>query len=122
MRVATWNLERKTFGRQPGLTAIEHLQGLDSDVLVVTETRTSYPYADGALVSSQALTDSDERKVVMWARNGWTDVDDHGADGLPPGRFVSATTSTPVGDVRVMGVCVSWHMANVKFGAKNRKP
>ena len=40
------------------------------------------------------------------AREQWTRVDDRGQDTLQPGRFVEATTRTPIGEVTVMGVCI----------------
>jgi endonuclease/exonuclease/phosphatase (EEP) superfamily protein YafD len=41
---------------------------------------------------------------------------------MPSGRYVSATTSTPLGDVRVVGVCISRSHANVTGGQSDRKP
>ena len=59
---------------------------------------------------------------MMWSRHPWTNVDDLGHPDLPRGRFVSATTETPVGPIDVLGVCIPWHMANVQYGDRNRKP
>ncbi|MDG2114757.1 MAG: hypothetical protein P8N02_19380, partial [Actinomycetota bacterium] len=56
------------------------------------------------------------------SKEAWRDVDDFGSSDLPPGRFVAGTTDTSIGPVRVMGVCISWHMANVKYGNKDKRP
>ena len=122
VRMATWNLERKRPTIPTGRAAVEHLRSLEADVLVLTEARLSYPADDGHVVSSRSLGSEDERKVVMWSRRPWTDVDDVGSRDLPPGRFVAAKTETSLGEVRVMGVCISWHMANVQWGDRNKKP
>ena len=48
------------------------------------------------------------RKVVLWSRDPWERVDDLGHSSMPPGRFVSGVTRTPVGEVTVMGICIPW--------------
>ena len=35
------------------------------------------------------------RKVLLWSREPWEQVDDFGVDSMPPGRFVSGVTRTP---------------------------
>ena len=92
MRVATWNLERKRPNTPTGAAGVAHLTSLDAEILVLTESRVSFPAGDGHLVASQSWGDADERKVVMWSARPWTAVDDVGATDLPPGRFVAATT------------------------------
>ncbi|MEQ8842280.1 MAG: endonuclease/exonuclease/phosphatase family protein [Acidimicrobiales bacterium] len=122
MRIATWNLERKTTTSPTGAAAVTHLGSLGADILVLTEARLSFPAGDGFLVSSRSWGSDDERKVVMWSRKPWRNVDDVGSLELPPHRFVAATTDTESGPVHVIGVCISWHMANVVHGDRNRKP
>lgn len=39
---------------------------------------------------------------------------------MPGGRFVSGVTGTPLGDVRVVGVCIPWEGAHVDTGRKDR--
>ena len=46
------------------------------------------------------------RKGLLWSKEPWKNVDDVGIDALPPGRFVSGVTKTPVGEVTVIGVCI----------------
>ncbi len=50
----------------------------------------------------------ERRKVLLWSREPWEQVDDIGNDKLPPGRFVSGVTQTSEGALNVMGVCIPW--------------
>ena len=47
------------------------------------------------------------RKVLLWSREPWEQVDDFGVDSMPPGR--SGVTRTPLGDVTILGVCIPQH-------------
>ena len=55
------------------------------------------------------------RKVLLWAREPWEQVDDSGVDSMPPGRFVAGVTHTPLGDVMVVGVCIPYRDARTKW-------
>jgi hypothetical protein len=48
-------------------------------------------------------------------------MDDVGNELLPSGRFVSGTTSTPIGELKVICVCIPWRDAHVHTGQRNRK-
>jgi endonuclease/exonuclease/phosphatase family metal-dependent hydrolase len=39
-----------------------------------------------------------------------------------PGRFVAGLTDSPLGPVRVIGVCIPWARAHVSTGRRDRKP
>lgn len=39
---------------------------------------------------------------------------------MPGGRLVSATTRTPLGEIRSLGVCIPWADAHVRTGRKDR--
>ncbi len=65
---------------------------------------------------------TDERKVIAWSRNPWRDVDAVGDARMPAGRFIAGTTSTSIGDLRVVAICIPWHMCDVRTGTKDRKP
>ena len=45
---------------------------------------------------------------MLWSREPWERVDDLGHSSMPPGRFVSGVTPTPVGEATVMGICIPW--------------
>lgn len=127
MRLLTWNLERKKPTSRGGSAALELLVGQNPDVMVLTEAKTTLPWERGHLVWSQPLPhdprlEDDDRRVVMWSKQPWSDVDDVGVPALPGGRFVRASTKTPAGRITVVGVCIPWHMANVRYGSRDRAP
>jgi endonuclease/exonuclease/phosphatase family metal-dependent hydrolase len=64
---------------------------------------------------------ANRRKVLLWSRRPWENVETIGSPLLPPGRFVAGTTKTPGGKVRFIGVCIPWRDAHVRSGQKNRK-
>ena len=64
----------------------------------------------------------DERKVLAWSRNPWSDIDRVGDHRLPHGRYVAGTTTTAVGELRVVAICIPWHMCDVRHDSKDRKP
>ncbi len=61
------------------------------------------------------------RKVLLWSREPWRQVDPVGDAQLPAGRFVAGTTAARLGNVRVTGICVPWPKAidNFCFHATN---
>ena len=67
---------------------------------------------DGHVVSSEAdygyEAPNSRRKVLLWSREPWGDIDETGHLDMPPGRFVRATTRTSAGELTVMGVCIPW--------------
>lgn len=97
------------------------------DVAVLTEARVGHLESLGGFeVASESPPedrfDVDERKVLMWSQSPWCDVDQVGDRDMPTGRFVAATTATSIGDVRVIGVCIPWHMCDVRTGTEDRRP
>ena len=118
--VVTWNVEwatpRSWSRRDEILRRIERHQ---PDVICLTE-------ADVMLLSDKAghtihsqpdgmMATGNLRKVVLWSRQPWEQVDDFGGASMPPGRFVSGVTSTPLGTVTVIGVCIPFHGARMRW-------
>ena len=62
----------------------------------------------------------ERRKVLLWSREPWEQVDDVGSDMMPPGRFVSGVTRTSLGVVTVIGVCIPWADSRVRGTAVKR--
>ncbi len=125
LRICVWNLQWAT-PRSRGPEVRKQLEGLGADILVVTEgCAADLPSGGHVVTSSQDYgyrLVRGRRKVLLWSSQPWEDVDALGAAALPPGRFVAATTSTPIGDVRVLGVCIPWKDAHVSTGQRNRSP
>lgn len=63
------------------------------------------------------------RKVVLWSRFGWSNVDTLGSRNMPPGRFLRA--ETVVGGLKwtAVGMCVPYHAyrAGEKWGEERLK-
>ena len=125
MRILTWNLERKKVTSPLGCKAVEYLYGQSPDIMTLSETRTDFPRRGGYTIWSKHPGKSfarNERKVLLWSKSPWVDVDNIGLDALPKARFVSGETKVRDINVRVIGVCIPWHMANVKYGSKDKAP
>ena len=116
LTLVNWNVERAT-PRSPKWKRDEILGRIEShnpDVICLTETDVSllskngcaiYPQIDQA---SEKMGKRNQRKVLLWSRELWEQVDLMGNDSLRPGRFVAGVTHTSVGDAMVVGVCIPW--------------
>ena len=112
LRVITWNVEWAT-PSSPRTSEI--LRGIDlhaPEVVCLTETHVGLLPQDGHIICSQPdygypIKES-RRKVVLWSREPWVQVDDVGIDSMPPGRLVAGVTATSLGAVTVVGVCIPW--------------
>lgn len=98
----------------------------EPDIICLTEADLAFPPSDGHVISAVAdygypLVHG-RRKVLLWSRNPWRQIDSLGDQRLPSGRFVRGVTDTPVGPVTVMGICVPWSRAHVSNGRRDRKP
>ncbi|ESX09985.1 hypothetical protein X768_16740 [Mesorhizobium sp. LSJC265A00] len=96
---------------------IERMGMLSPDVMCLTEAfEGSTVDLGGFEISSRGVIWSDEgpleRKVVLWSRMPWTDIDLTGNQQLQTGGFTAATTTMGIGQVRVVGLCVPHHMAS----------
>lgn len=125
-RVLTWNLERKSPTSPLGSEAVDYLFSLSPDVMSLTEARTTFPLRGGHTLWSEPPRGrfaDDERKLLIWSKEPWRDIDRVGIDGLDTTRFIAATTDTPIGPVRVVGTCIPWHMCEVTYPIDvKRKP
>lgn len=127
MRISTWNVQWATSRSARGRQVADALTALDADVIVLTEGCAALLPADGHIIDAGSdwgyrVDDPARRKVLIWSKHPWTDVDSIGSDELPPGRFVAGTTVTPIGEVRVVGVCIPWRSAHVTHGHRDRRP
>lgn len=125
MKVVAWNLERKRPHTPTGSAGVARIASEQPHIVVATEARVAhFESLGGHEVASQPPAGErfapDERKLVMWSREPWRDIDQIGDPNLPAGRFVAATTATPLGDVRVIGICIPWHMCDVNLGTRDR--
>ncbi len=120
LRVLVWNLQ----WRRPRGPQEELIRRIDPDVAILTETAGTGYLEGGHWVESEAdygySAPAYRRKVRIWSRWPWTEVDPVGHPVLPGGRYVAGTSDTPVGPVRIVGVCIPWRDAHVRSGGKDR--
>jgi endonuclease/exonuclease/phosphatase family metal-dependent hydrolase len=126
VRVGVWNAQWAARGTERGRATIRLLDSLAGDVLCVTEVELGLLAETGHAIDSDPdygyARVRDRRKVVLWSRQPWTEVDRMGAPELPGGRLVSGVTETPGGPLRFIGVCIPWRDAHVRTGRRDRAP
>ena len=113
MNLVNWNVEwasSAAYSRTPEIR--KRIDANSPDVVCLTETDIeSLP--GGHVIYSRRDTGytrrESERKVMLWSRQPWERVDDLGCESMPPGRYVSGVTQTPIGEVTVIGICIPWH-------------
>ena len=59
-----------------------------------------------------------KKKVILWSKNKWTEVNQIGSKEIPTGRFISGVTN----GIKIVGLCIPWRFAHVSTGRKDRKP
>ena len=123
--VATWNVQWRRTGSEAAATIRDRLAAHQPDVVCLTEAPADFLDGDGHSILCSQDTGypiiGNRRKVVLWSRNGWSDVDSFGCPGLPSGRFVAGTTETPASALRVIGVCIPWAASHVSTGHRDRR-
>lgn len=120
MKCLIWNLEWKKAKSPAGQWIGEKFRQLDPEVACFTEI------TEGMIPAGEVLEadpdygypqPGDHRKVVLWSKSPWSEVDRIGDSELPSGRYVSGITQ----GIRFIGVCIPWQAAHVNTGRKDRK-
>jgi endonuclease/exonuclease/phosphatase family metal-dependent hydrolase len=97
-----------------------------SDVLAITEGGASLLPVEGHAIAAAPdygyAHAGERRKVLLWSRYAWSEVDNGSPAGMPPGRLVLGRTDSPLGPVRVVSVCIPWRDAHVSTGRRDRQP
>lgn len=112
LNIINWNVEWAT-PRSARTPEIRRRIDLHSpEIVCLTETHTELLTQDGYTICSGADAGysirEERRKVLLWSREPWQQVDDVGSDLLTPGRFVCGVTQTSLGEITVMGICIPW--------------
>lgn len=110
LKMVNWNVNWATPRSKRTPEIRRRIEQHAPDVICLTEAYTQTWIQEGNTICSQPnygypITEG-RRKVLLWSREPWEQVDDIGIDSLPPGRFVSGVTKTSVGKVTVIGVCI----------------
>ena len=118
MSLVNWNVEWATPRSHRTPEIRKRVAGYSPDVVCLTETYTELLSPDGHVICSQPNTGyktrENMRKIMLWSREPWERVDDLGRECMPPGRYVSGVTRTPVGEVTVIGTCIPWHGSRIE--------
>ena len=112
MKLVNWNVQWATSRSPRRVEILRRIQRHDPEVVCLTEAHTGLLPPEGHTICSQPdygypIKDG-RRKVMLWSREPWEQVDDVGIDSMPPGRFVSGVTQTSVGEITVIGICIPW--------------
>ena len=113
LTVVNWNVEwAKPRGWKIRPEILRRIGRHSPEIICLTEAHRGFPADGGHAISSQeyygyTITEG-KRKVLLWSKEPWKQIDDLGSEFLPPGRFVSGTTNTSLGEVTVVGVCIPW--------------
>ena len=118
MSLVNWNVQWATPRSQRTPEIRKRIDGYRPDVVCLTETHTELLSSGGHVICSRAdygyKIMENRRKVMLWSREPWERVDDLGLGAMPPGRYVSGVTRTPVGEVTVIGTCIPWRGSRAK--------
>ena len=110
VRVATWNVRWATPTSRKTPEIHRRLDELAPDVVCATEADNRLLSQDGHTICSQPdfgyPQTAGRRKVALWSRETWKQVDNVGNDSLSLGRFVSGVPQTPLGEISVVGICI----------------
>ncbi len=126
LRIATWNIQWKTSVSRAGQLMRERLLELGPEILCITEGYCDFLGGEGHLIEAEpdygCPLVTGRRKVMLWSRQPWSNVDRIGHPEMPSGRFVSGVTESSLGAITVVGVCIPWRDAHVSSGRRDRRP
>ena len=124
LNVVNWNVEWATPASRRSPEILRRIDAHEPGLVCLTETHADL-LKGGHVICSQPdyghQVKPGRRKVLLWSREPWRNIDDVGIAGMPPGRFVSGVTRTPVGDVAVVGVCIPWSGSRVRGTGEKRR-
>lgn len=121
MKCATWNLEWAPIASKRTSLIQSIITSLQVDVFCYTEAiRDMVPerYRIEAAADYGYSHSGERRKVILWSKSPWTEIDQVGSEILPSGRFISGISN----GIRFVGVCIPWKDAHVTTGRKDRTP
>lgn len=124
IKVVLWNVQWQRAAAAGGNAVRQLIAAHDPDLICLTEAGVDLVDGAGRVMSEAdfgGTVREDRRKVVIWSRWPWREVDDVGDPSLPLGRFARGSTQTPHGMIDLIGVCIPWDGAHLKMGRKDSK-
>jgi exonuclease III len=120
MKCIIWNIEWTSESSLRGKHIKKLIKDADPDLLCLTEATLEMIPKNGYVIESDPNygypNKGNRRKVLLWSKQPWQEVDTVGSKSLPSGRFVTGIT----GGFRFVGVCIPWRDAHVRTGRKDR--
>ena len=118
LKISCWNSDWATPSSKRGKFFIDKF---DSDIICLTEGYETLLPHDGYIISSHEdygyKSKKGRRKVILWSKNKWTDIDHIYSKEILTGRFISGITN----GIKIIGLCIPWRFAHVSTGSKDRK-
>ena len=114
-RLVNWNIARHAPESKQARSLLSEVKRLDPDIACFTEAHaTSFESMDGHIISAMGKLwtggKPDERKVYLFSRHKWHDVEiPTGLNAI--GGLVSGETTFAGQRYWVIGVCIPYHMA-----------
>ena len=112
LSIVNWNVQFATPRSWRTHGILSRIDRLDPEIVCLTETHDELLPQQGHTICSQPdygyTVRPNRRKVLLWSREPWNQLDALGDDLMPSGRFVSGVTQTSVGEVAVIGICFPW--------------
>ncbi len=122
LRAVAWNVEWAAPNSRRTNEILSRINQHAPDVVCLTETHNMPLSQDGHAICSRPdygyTIKEGRRKVMLWSREPWEQVNDLGIDSTPPGRFVSGVTQTSLGEAAVIGVCIPWFRSRTEARRK----
>ncbi len=126
LKVVTWNVEwaGPRSGKAPEIR--DRINSHAPEIICLTEANIHLLAGPGHTIYSQPdagyKVNLKRRKVILWSREPWDEIDDLGIDSMPPGRFITGATQTSLGRVTIVGVCIPWFgsRTEAKRGAEKK--
>ncbi len=111
MKIVNWNVNWATSSSERFPEILNRINRHAPEILCLTEAQAGF-LQNGYLICAGSDygygLQKTRRKVLLWSKKPWDQVDNNGDNRLPPGRFVSGVTRTSLGKLTVVGVCIPW--------------
>lgn len=129
IRILNWNTQiANPRARSNRFEAVkQRIDQWNADVICLTEAYPQTLPKQGETITSGLSGWGDHegygaRKVLLWNKFGWQDVDPVGSYKLPEGRFISGITRIQELNLRVVGMCIPYHgyRNHAKWGDKQK--
>jgi endonuclease/exonuclease/phosphatase family metal-dependent hydrolase len=125
LSLLVWNLEFRRRDSADGRALRAAIEACAPDIACITEAAPDIldlPHVIEAAADYGYGPRGSRRKVMLFSRQPWTQVDALGDPAMPPGRYVAGRTATPLGEVALHGLCIPWSHAHVATGRRDAKP